>query len=195
MKHSSFCRRGGALVVAAMVASLVVPDAARAQRFISLGGFEVRGGVPDVEDLDNGVNYAFDIDMGYLFTPPLRTYIRFEGFRGDLDFNGGGKLYGSGIETGGRYDLLPTSIVSPYGVVGVNFSNIRNNDVTDQTAPVLPDGLFTSFVYGLGAALHLGDKLAITADARWLTGDRNVQRTMYSLGLRLMRNGPDAYKP
>jgi opacity protein-like surface antigen len=195
MNHVSFASRGSALVVAAMVASLAMPDAARAQRFISLGGFEVRGGVPDLEDLENGVNYAFDIDMGYLFTPPLRTYIRFEGFRGDLDFTGGGTLNAAGIETGVRYDLLPTFFVSPYGVVGVNVSNIRNNDVSDQTAPVLPDGYFTSFAYGAGAALHLGQRLAITVDVRRLTGDRNVERTMYSLGVRLMMKGLDAYKP
>lgn len=194
MTCAAVAARGSVLVVAAMIASLAMPDAARAQRFISFAGFELRGGVPDVEDLDKGVSYAFDIDMGYLFVPPLRTYIRFEGFRGDLDFTGGGELHGAGLETGMRYDLLPTFFVSPYGVVAVNVSNIRNFDVSDQTAPVLPDGYFTSFVYGAGAALHLGQRLALTLDVRRLTGDRNVERTIYSLGLRFLSKGLDAYK-
>ncbi len=193
MTHASRCRRG-ALCLAIVTTALASPAAVRAQRFISLGGVELRVGVADLEDVDNGVNYAFDFDLGYLFLPGLRTYLRFEGFRGDLEFTGGGKLNGAGLETGVRYDLLHSFFLSPYGVVGVNVSNIRNNDVSDQTAPVLPDGYFTSFVYGLGVALHLGQRLALTVDARRLTGDRDVERTMYALGLRFMPKGSDAYK-
>ena len=194
MTHASQTS-GSALVVAILFLSFAAPDEARAQRFPGFGGVEVRGGVADAEDLENGLNYAFDLDIGYLFTPQLRTYLRFEGFRGDLDFNGGGELHGSGLETGLRYDLLPTTLISPYGVIGVNVSHIRNFDVSDQTAPVLPDGYFTSFVYGLGAGLHLGQRLAVTADVRRLTGDRDVERTFFTLGFRYQPKGLDTYKP
>ena len=194
MKHASRSS-GSALVVAVLILSLAAPDEARAQRFPGFGGIEVRGGVADLEDVDNGLNYALDLDMGYLFTPALRTYLRFEGFRGDLEFNGGGELHGSGLETGVRYDFLTSFFLSPYGVIGVNVSHIRNFDVSDQTAPVLPDGYFTSFVYGAGAALHIGQRLAITADVRRLTGDRDVERSFFTLGLRFQPKGLDTYKP
>ena len=194
MRHASRSS-GSALVVAVVILSFGAPDEARAQRFPGFGGVEVRGGVADIEDVDQGLNYAFDLDIGYLFTPGLRTYLRFEGFRGDLEFDGGGELHGSGLETGVRYDFLTSFFLSPYGVVGVNVSNIRNFDVSDQTAPALPDGYFTSFVYGAGAALHIGQRLAITADVRRLTGDRDVERTFLTLGVRFQPKGLDTYKP
>lgn len=198
MTLASLVQRRSALGVAVLFLAVAVPDEAHAQRFISFGGMEVRGGVADLEDVDGAVNYAFDLDLGYLFTPPLRTYLRFEGFRGDFDeaiISGGGKLYGAGLETGLRYDLLPTAFVSPYGVVAANFSNIKAHDVSDQSVQDLPDGMNTSFVYGLGAALHLGQRLSITADARKLTGGRAVERTLYSIGLRFSPKGLDTYKP
>ena len=197
MTLASGVYRSSALVVAVLGLSLV-PDEAHAQRFLGFGGMEVRVGIADVEDLESGVNYAFDLDIGYLFTPPLRTYLRFEGFRGDFDpdvISGGGKLNGAGLEAGLRYDFLPTFFVSPYGVVGGNFSNIKASDIVDQAAPAMPDGIHSSFVYGAGGALHLGQRLSITADVRRLTAERYVERTLYSLGLRFSPRGFDMYKP
>jgi hypothetical protein len=197
MTWASVFHRGSALGVVALLLAASTPDDAQAQRLFGFGGIEVRGGVADLDDVDSAVNYAFDLDIGYLFLPALRTYLRFEGFRGDFDTDviaGGGNLDGAGIETGLRYDLLPTFFVSPYGVIGANFSNIKASDVTDQTATDLPDGVHTSFVYGLGAALHLGQRLSLTADARRLSGDRGVERTLYSVGLRFCPKGFDMYK-
>lgn len=193
----SYFRKGSALVASVLLASFVLPDDAIAQRFPAFGGMEVRGGVADLEDVESGVNYAFDLDIGYLFTPPLRTYLRFEGFRGDFDtdvIDGGGDLDGAGIEAGLRYDLLTTSFISPYGVIAANFSNIKASDIVDQAAPAMPDGVHSSFAYGVGAALHLGEKVAITADVRMLTGTRNVERTLFSLGLRFTPRGLEMYK-
>src|SRR5262245_6213571 len=197
MSFVSLSRRASVLVAAALVSSAVLPDDALAQRFPGFGGMEVRVGVADLEDVDPGVNYAFDLDVGYLFTPPLRTYLRFEGFRADFDtdvITGGGNLVGAGLEAGLRYDLLPTSFVSPYGVIAGNFSNIKASDIVDQAAPAMPDGVHSSFVYGVGAALHLGERVSITADVRMLTGSRNVERTLYSLGVRFTPKGFEMYK-
>ena len=85
--------------------------------------------------------------------------------------------------------------ISPYGVIAYNASNIKASDIVDQAAPAMPDGLQSSFVYGVGAALHLGQRLSITADVRRLTGERNVERTLFSLGLRFSPRGFDMYKP
>ena len=197
MTLTSCVYRSSALVVAVLGLSLA-PDEAHAQRLLGFGGMEVRVGVADLEDVESGVNYAFDIDWGYLFTPPLRTYLRFEGFRGDFDpdvIEGGGDLDGAGLEAGLRYDFLPTFFVSPYAVIAGNFSNIKASDIVDQAAPAMPDGIHSSFVYGVGGALHLGERLSITADIRRLTGSRNVERTLYSLGLRFSPRGFDMYKP
>jgi hypothetical protein len=193
----AWCFPGRAFIAAMLPALLIVPDEAQAQRFPGFGGMEVRGGVASLEDTDSGVNYAFDLDLGHLFTPPLRTYLRFEGFRADFDpdvITGGGDLDGAGLEAGLRYDLLPTMFVSPYGVIAGNFSNVKASDIVDQAAPAMPDGIHSSFVYGVGAALHLGERLSITADVRLLTGSRNVERTLYSLGLRFTPRGFDMYK-
>lgn len=197
MASASWFRRGSALVVVIFATALVLPDEAQAQRFPGFGGMEVRVGAADLEDVDPGVSYAFDLDLGYLFTPPLRSYLRFEGFRADFDTDvvtGGGDLDGAGLEAGLRYDLLPTMFISPYGVVAYNASNIKASDIVDQAAPAMPDGLQSSFVYGAGAALHLGQRLAITADVRRLTGSRNVERTLFSAGLRFSPRGFDMYK-
>jgi hypothetical protein len=176
---------------------MVLPDDALAQRFPGFGGMEVRVGVADLEDVEPGVSYAFDLDIGYLFTPPLRAYLRFEGFRANFDtdvITGGGDLDGAGLEAGLRYDLFPTMFITPYGLIAGNFSNIKASDIVDQAAPAMPDGIHNSFVYGVGAALHLGQRLALTADIRLLTGDRNVERTLYSVGLRFSPRGLDTYK-
>ena len=130
---SSAFHRVSALGVAVLLAAVAVPDNAHAQTFPGFGGMELRLGVANLDDVDSGLSYALDLDIGYLFTPPLRSYLRFEGFRGEFDpdvIAGGGDLNGSGIETGLRYDLLATSLVSPYGMVGVNTGMI-----TTEVAP------------------------------------------------------------
>ena len=73
----------------------------------------------------------------------------------------------------------------------VNSSSFRGM----PAAPAMPDGLQSSFVYGVGAALHLGERLSITADVRQLTGSRNVERTLIALGLRFSPRGFEMYKP
>jgi opacity protein-like surface antigen len=159
MKSASLFHRVSALGVAVLLIAVAAPDDAHAQTFPGFGGMELRLGAANLDDVDGGLSYALDLDIGYLFTPPLRSYLRFEGFRGEFDTDviaGGGDLNGSGIETGLRYDLLATSRISPYGVVGVNFSNIKARGVIDQSAQDLPDGMHTSFGYGIGAAVHFG---------------------------------------
>lgn len=188
--------RGSALSVAVLLA-VAAPDDAHGQTFPGFGGMEARVGVADLDDVDGGLNYAFDLDLGYLFLPPLRTYLRFEGFRGDFDpdvISGGGQLWGAGLEPGLRYDLLATSRVSPYGEIGVNFSNIKARDVIDQSAQDLPDGLHTSFALGVGAAVRFGQNVSLTADVRRLTGGRAVERTLFAIGLRFSSRGLDIYK-
>jgi hypothetical protein len=109
---------------------------------------DLRLGEANLDDVDGGLSYAFDLDLGYLFTPPLRSYLRFEGFHADFDtdvITGGGNLDGAGLEAGLRYDLLPTMFISPYGVVAYNASNIKASDIVDQAAPAMPDGLQSSF--------------------------------------------------
>src|SRR5688572_32180558 len=125
MASASRFRRGSALVGVVFATALALPDEAPAQRFPGFGGMEVRVGAANLEDVDPGVSYAFDLDLGYLFTPPLRSYLRFEGFRADFDtdvITGGGNLDGAGLEAGLRYDLLPTMFISPYGVIAYNAS-------------------------------------------------------------------------
>jgi len=192
MKSAWLLHRVSALGVAVLLIAVAAPDDAHAQTFPGFGGMELRLGAANLDDVEGGLSYALDLDIGYLFTPPLRSYLRFEGFRGEFDTDviaGGGDLNGSGIETGLRYDLLPTSRISPYGVVGVNFSNIKARGVIDQSAQDLPDGMHTSFGYGIGAAVHFGEHFSVAADVRQLTGGRAVERTLWAIGFRFSPKG------
>ena len=192
MKSASVFHRVSALGVAVLLIAVAAPDDAHAQTFPGFGGMELRLGAANLDDVEGGLSYALDLDIGYLFTPPLRSYLRFEGFRGEFDTDviaGGGDLNGSGIETGLRYDLLATSRISPYGVVGVNFSNIKARGVIDQSAQDLPDGMHTSFGYGIGAAVHFGEHFSVAADVRQLTGGRAVERTLWAIGFRFSPKG------
>ena len=192
MKSAWLLHRVSALGVAVLLIAVAAPDDAHAQTFPGFGGMELRLGAANLDDVEGGLSYALDLDIGYLFTPPLRSYLRFEGFRGEFDTDviaGGGDLNGSGIETGLRYDLLATSRISPYGVVGVNFSNIKARGVIDQSAQDLPDGMHTSFGYGIGAAVHFGEHFSLAADVRQLTGGRAVERTLWAIGFRFSPKG------
>jgi outer membrane protein OmpA-like peptidoglycan-associated protein len=194
---TSWMSRGSALVVAMLLSA---SGEASAQKFLGLGGLEFRLGVAEPKDADKGVSYAIDVDVGYLFLPTLRTYALLEGFSADVDrvvagTDVGGAMDGLGVETGVRYDLLPTGKISPYGLLALNFTNVSAHDLADASTEDLLDGFYTSFVYGAGVAWHLGRRhtWSVTGDIRSIAGS-NVGRTIVSAGIRWTPRGDATYQ-
>ena len=132
------------LAVTLMALGAVFPRALAAQRLFGFSGLEARTGVADPKNADKGVNYGIDADLGYLRLPILRTYVGLTGFSSDVDFSVagtqvGGSLKGLGLETGLRLDLLPMRFLSPSLLLGLSFTNVSAQDVTDATTSDMLD--------------------------------------------------------
>jgi len=177
------------------------PRASLAQKLPGLGGVEFRFGVADPENADKGYTYALEFDGGYLWRPALRSYIGLEGFKSDVAVkvsgaDVGGSIKGTGIEFGVRYDLIPERRFSPYGVAGLNFSNVSANGVDEPTTKDLLDGFHSAVALGGGLAWHLGTKhtWSVVGDLRYITGT-NVGRTVVTAGMRWSPRGVGTYTP
>ena len=183
------------------VSVAIAPRASFAQKLPGLGGGEVRFGVADPANADKGYTYALELDAGYLWRPALRSYIGLEGFKSDVAVtvagaDVGGSIKGTGLETGVRYDLLPEGRLSPYGVAGLNFSNVSANGVSEPSTADLLDGFHVAVTLGGGLAWHLGTKHTWSAvgDLRYITGT-NVGRTVVTAGMRWSPRGRGMYTP
>jgi hypothetical protein len=177
------------------------PRALLAQKLPGLGGVELRLGIADPANADKGYTYALELDPGYLWTPSLRSYIGLVGFKSDVAVkiagaDVGGSIRGTGLETGMRYDLFPEGRFSPYGVAGLNFSNVSANGVSEPSTEDLLDGFHTAVAFGAGLAWHLGTQHAwsVVGDLRYITGS-NVGRTVVTAGLRWSPHGRSMYTP
>jgi hypothetical protein len=183
------------------VSAACAPRASFAQKLPGLGGVELRLGVADPANADKGYTYALELDPGYLGTPSLRSYIGLEGFKSDVAVkvagaDVGGSLRGTGLETGVRYDLLPEGRFSPYGVVGLNFSNLSANDVSEPSTEDLLDGFRVAVAFGAGLAWRLGTPhtWSVVGDLRYITGT-SVGRTIVTAGIRWSPHGRSTYTP
>ncbi|MFL5577522.1 MAG: outer membrane beta-barrel protein [Gemmatimonadaceae bacterium] len=173
--------------------------AAGAQRFISLGGAEVRAGVADVVEADKKFNAAFDLDLGYVWRPFLRTSLGYDFFNGGIDRTVagtriGGTLKGNGLQGTVRADLLTASRVSPYALLGLTWHNVSVSGVRDPTVANLIEGNYFGFGYGAGAAWRFGRAFqwAVVGDLRRVEAG-NAARTLVTAGLRYQRLGRGAY--
>jgi hypothetical protein len=179
----------------------VAPRASCAQKLLGFGGLEVRAGAANPKNASSGGAYALDADLGYLWRPELRTYVGLDGFLAntDLSVNGvdvEGSIKGFGLETGVRYDLVPTRRLSPYGLLGLSFTDVSARDVSDPTTRELLDGFYTELVYGIGVAWHLGQRQvwSVVGDIRGVSGS-DVGRAVLTAGVRWTRRGREAYTP
>ena len=188
------------LAVTLMALGAVFPRALAAQRLFGFSGLEARTGVADPKNADKGVNYGIDADLGYLRLPILRTYVGLTGFSSDVDFSVagtqvGGSLKGLGLETGLRLDLLPMRFLSPSLLLGLSFTNVSAQDVTDATTSDMLDDFYTALDYGVGLAWHLGRRQvwSVVGDLRGVTGS-NVGRTVATVGVRWQPRGRATYQ-
>jgi opacity protein-like surface antigen len=183
------------------VSVVFAPRASLAQKLPGFGGVELRLGIADPANADQGYTYALEFDPGYLGTPSLRSYIGLEGFKSDVAVkvagaDVGGSIKGTGLETGVRYDLLPEGRFSPYGVAGLNFSNVSANGVSEPSTEDLLDGFRVAVAFGAGLAWRLGTQhtWSVVGDLRYVTGT-NVGRTVVTAGLRWSPHGRSMYTP
>ena len=179
----------------------VAPRASKAQKFPGFGGGEFRAGAANPKNASAGGAYALDGDLGYIWRPELRTYVGLDGFLANTDLSVagadvGGSIKGFGIETGVRYDLVPLRRLSPYGLLGLSFTDVSARDVSDPAASDLLDGFYTELVYGIGVAWHLGQRQvwSLVGDLRGVSGS-DVGRAVLSAGVRWTRRGREAYTP
>ena len=179
----------------------LAPRASCAQKLPGFGGLEFRAGAANPKNASAGGAYALDADLGYLWRPELRTYVGFNGFLANTDLSVagadvGGSLKGFGIETGARFDLIPTRSLSPYGLLGLSFSDVSARDVSDEATSDLLDGFYTELVYGIGVAWHLGRRQtwSLVGDLRGVSGS-DVGRAVLTAGVRWTRRGREAYTP
>ena len=183
------------------LATSVAPRAFLAQKFPGFGGAGFRAGAANPKNASVGGAYALDADLGYLWRPALRTYVGLDGFLANTDLNVagadvGGSIKGFGLATGVRYDVIPTRSLSPYGLLGLSFSDVSARDVSDPATSELLDGFYTELVYGIGVAWHLGRRhtWSLVGDLRGVSGS-DVGRAVLTAGVRWTRRGREAYTP
>ena len=183
------------LATALLVAGAVTPRVLPAQRIFGLGGLEARTGTAVPKNADVGYSYAFDIDLGYLKLPTLRTYAGLTGFGSDVDLevggnDVGGSVKGFGLETGVRYQFLPLRRFSPSALLGLSFTDVSARDVSDPATSDMLDGFYMAFDYGIGLAWNIGRRhtWALIGDLRQTTGS-NVGRTVTTVGVRWTPKG------
>lgn len=188
------------LAAALLVVGAATPRVLPAQRILGFGGLEGRTGTAIPKNADVGYNYAFDVDLGYLKLPTLRTYAGFTGFGSDVDLevggnDVGGSIKGFGLETGVRMQFLPLRRFSPSVLLGLSFTDVTARDVSDPATSDLLDGFYMAFDYGVGLAWNLGRRhtWALIGDLRNVTGS-NVGRTVATVGVRWTPRGRSTWE-
>jgi outer membrane protein OmpA-like peptidoglycan-associated protein len=171
---------------------------AESQALPALGGGEVRAGLAFPQAANVAVSAFGELDVGYVWRPPLRVLLGLSVFEANIDREGGGdegSFRATGFWASGRYDLFPWRTVAPYVRGGVTLQRVRA-DAFDANIDALLDGVYVGAATGIGARYLLDSRgrLSATAELR-RTFMSNVANTALELGLRFQRRGLDAYVP
>jgi outer membrane protein OmpA-like peptidoglycan-associated protein len=184
------------LIAIAAVALFVVPAAGQAVP--GLGGAELRAGLTFPERARVGANLFGEVDVGYLWTPPLRVLVGLSVYEATIDREGGGdegSFRTTAAWVSGRYDLLPWRTLAPYLRGALTLQRVRA-DAFDAEVDALLQGTYVGVAGGVGARYLLDDsgRLSATAELR-RTLVSNVAATAVEIGLRLQLRGHAAYVP
>jgi outer membrane protein OmpA-like peptidoglycan-associated protein len=194
-------RFGRASIPAVTAAALVLAvsaDPASAQRAPALGGAEVRLGLTFPEQANVGGSILGEVDLGYLFTPPLRLLVGLSVYEANIDRLGGGDegfFRATGLWTTARYDLETRRTLAPYLRAGLTLQRVRADAFAREVQDLLP-GTYLGATGGVGIRYlldHLG-RLSATAELRRNLLS-NISSTALEVGVRLQRDGFGAYVP
>jgi len=174
----------------------ITPHTLAAQLFLGFGGVEARGGVADPKNA--GHSATFEVDLGYIGLPALRTTLGLDVFGSELDrvISGqqvGGTMKGAGGVAGLRYDIFPQRMFTLHVVSGVTVHSIR----AQPDDPSVKDSLGGGHVglqFGGGVSWRIGSGhfWSATADVRRVT-ERDAERTLVTVGLRYSIRGRRMY--
>ena len=174
----------------------ITPHALAAQLFLGFGGVEARAGVADPKNA--GHSATFEVDLGYIGLPELRTTLGLDFFGSELDrvISGqqvGGTMKGAGGVAGLRYDIFPQKPFTLHVLSGVTVHSIR----AQPDDPSVKDSLGGGHVglqFGGGVSWRIGSGhfWSATADVRRVT-ERDAERTLVTVGLRYSVRGRRMY--
>lgn len=188
-------------LVAAILGTLALglgPARAATQALPALAGGEIRVGLTFPQDANVAASASGELDVGYLWRPPLRVLVGLSVYEANIDREGGGdegSFRATGAWASGRYDLVPRRSLAPYVRAGLTLQRVRA-DAFDTNIGALLDGVYVGAAAGIGARYLLDSRgrLSATAELR-RTFMSNVGNTSLELGLRFQRRGLDAYVP
>lgn len=175
---------------------LIAPIPLAGQAFPGFGGIEGRIGLVQPENASVGFGASADLDLGYIGTPSLRTIVGANYFAADVDRTGvTGSLTAIGGRAGVRFDLLPTSAISPYLIATINGHNI-DADVSDAVLGETLSGFNVGGGVGAGItyAFDEAQRTRVTVEGRQVFIN-NVGHWSAELGIRLVPRGRRAYDP
>jgi outer membrane protein OmpA-like peptidoglycan-associated protein len=188
------------LALVALTAALIgfAAAAASAQAAPALGGAELRVGLTFPQDANVAGSVFGEVDVGYVWRPPLRVLLGLSRYVANIDREGGGdegSFSATGLWASGRYDLFPRRDLAPYLRGGLTLQRVRA-DAFDTGVGALLQGTYVGAAAGVGARYLLDDRgrLSATAELR-RTFMSNVGNTSLELGLRLQQRGLEAYAP
>jgi outer membrane protein OmpA-like peptidoglycan-associated protein len=185
-------------VVMGIVGLGLGPERADPQALPALGGVEIRAGLTFPQDANVAASAFGELDVGYVWRPPLRVLLGLSVYEANIDREGGGdegSFRATGAWASGRYDLFPRRALAPYVRAGLTLQRVRA-DAFDVNIDALLDGVYVGAAAGIGAryVLDARGRLSATAELR-RTFMSNVANTALELGLRFQRRGLDAYVP
>jgi outer membrane protein OmpA-like peptidoglycan-associated protein len=185
-------------VLAAALALWVSAGPALAQRAPALGGAEVRLGLTFPEQANVGGSVLGEVDLGYLFTPPLRLLVGLSLYEANIDRLGGGDegfFRATGLWTTARYDLETRRTLAPYLRAGLTLQRVTADAFAREVQDLLP-GTYVGATGGVGIRYRLDDlgRLSATAELRRNLLS-NISSTALEVGVRLQRHGFGAYVP
>jgi outer membrane protein OmpA-like peptidoglycan-associated protein len=168
------------------------------QALPALAGGEIRTGLTFPQSANVAASAFGELDVGYVWRPPLRVLLGLSVYEANIDREGGGdegSFRATGFWASGRYDLFPWRTIAPYVRGGVTLQRVRA-DAFDANIDALLDGVYVGAAAGIGARYLLDSRgqLSATTELR-RTFMSNVAHTALELGLRLQRRGLDAYAP
>jgi outer membrane protein OmpA-like peptidoglycan-associated protein len=190
--------RAASWLLVAGVAVVAWAAPATGQRFPGLGGGEARAGLVFPENANVAAGTLAELDLGYVWAPPLRILVGVGRFEANIDREGGGdegSFRATGIWAGGRYDLMTRNTLAPYVRGGLTLQRVRA-DAFDQDVGALLQGTYVGLAGAVGARYLLDPwgRLSATAELRRVAVT-NVAHTALELGLRLQLRGYRAYIP
>lgn len=166
------------------------------QPFPGFGGLEVRAGALSPENAKLGFGATAKLDLGYLGSPVLRTFLGATYWAADAErADATGSFSSLGGQLGLRFDLLPTARLAPYlyaAAVGQNVSASLDNAALEETLSGFNVG--GALGGGLTYALDEGQRTRATLDVRQVFVN-NFNHWGAELGIRLVPRGRDAYQP